>query len=363
MEVPTLAGWGSMGWRYWIFKKHIQLSEVRPSGCSMFNIWKQEIEFFSRWPVYFSTKNGGIFLWIFISGLSGLALLGSSINALPNQGWHVPSSTKTNPETWLFWCNFATWPEKFQQKSFATWPLGRRKTYYSLCQELQEPLSIRKWFRVFLLIFFVCYLICRHLGRGENAIHFVNSCHQRAKTVCLFALFVFQWMSLRVTKSWSNGCADASSFQISRFRHLDLSKIQGLRYIVAFAQSRHEELSPKTHITIDIFILWIVISSSILNSWKVILIIVLQVGNVICIFKTSLRSRGRPHGDQRFVRLKITKQREETETVQQCHKIQHGFYPLKKGAPSQLKLDFGQVAPIVRWSDSEWLLSVPCRNR
>ena len=56
-----------------------------------------------------------------------------------------------------------------------------------------------------------------------------------------------------------------------------------------------------------------------------------------------------------------------TETVQQCRKIQsnfvtyHGFYPHKKGAPSQLKLtvclhfasipvwvDFGQVAPIVR---------------
>ena len=52
--------------------------------------------------------------------------------------------------------------------------------------------------------------------------------------------------------------------------------------------------------------------------------------------------------------LKKLKQREETETVQQCRKIQHnflthyGFYPVKKGAPSQLKLDFGQIAPIVR---------------
>ena len=45
------------------------------------------------------------------------------------------------------------------------------------------------------------------------------------------------------------------------------------------------------------------------------------------------------------------KEGDETKKVQQCRKIPsnfvtyHGFYPHKKGAPSQLKLDFGQVAP------------------
>ena len=71
----------------------------------------------------------------------------------------------------------------------------------------------------------------------------------------------------------------------------------------------------------------------------------LQVGNVIYTFKTSLRSGGRPHGDQGFIRFcfshavyKNAKQREETKTVQHCRKIQsnfvtyHAFYPHKKGA-------------------------------
>jgi len=64
--------------------------------------------------------------------------------------------------------------------------------------------------------------------------------------------------------------------------------------------------------------------------------------------------QGPPTWGSKICPIKKIKQREATETVQQCRKIQHsflthyGFYPLKKGAPSQLKLDFGQVAPIVR---------------
>ena len=109
------------------------------------------------------------------------------------------------------------------------------------------------------LFFFVRFLrlllTCWHLGRAENAIHFV-SCHQdRAKTVCLYVLFVFEWMSLRVTKSWSNGRIDASSCSTSRFRHLELSKIQGFVHL----RWLHEELSPKTHITIHMFVVWMVI--------------------------------------------------------------------------------------------------------
>ena len=231
-----------------------------------------------------------------------------------------------------------------------------------------------------LFLHFLCLLLtCWHLGKGENAIHFVSCYQERTKTVCLF-------LSLRVVKQvrW---CIFIFNKWISTSWVVEDTRLC-LSMIVTFTQSRHEELSPKTHITIDIFILWIVISSSILNLWKVFLNIVLQVGNVIYTFKTSLPSRGRPHGDQGFIRFcsshgvyKNAKQREETETVQHCRKIPsnfvtyHAFYPHQKGAPSQLKLtvclhfasipvwvDFGQVPPILRWSDSEWLLSVPCRN-
>ena len=152
---------------------------------------------------------------------------------------------------------------------------------------------------------FLCLLLtCWHLGKGENAIHIV-SCHQeRTKTVCLFVLFVFGWMSLRVVKR-VHWCIFIFNKWISTSWVVEDTRLC-LSNIVAFAQSRHKELSPKTHITIHIFILWIVISLSILNSWKVFLNIVLQVGNVIDIFKTSLCGRGRPHGDQRFVRFSKT---------------------------------------------------------
>ena len=132
------------------------------------------------------------------------------------------------------------------------------------------------------MICFVCFLrllpTCWHLGKGENAIHFV-SCHQESKN-CL---------SLRVVCIWVNAFAShevlvkrvhwciiicnksTSTSWVVEDTRLCISKI------VTFTQSRHEEFSPKTHITIDIFILWIVISSSVLNSWKVFLKIVLLV--------------------------------------------------------------------------------------
>ena len=165
-----------------------------------------------------------------------------------HQGWHVPLSTITKRQTYKSWCDFATWPKRFQ----------------------------RRWFVLF--VFLRLLSTCWHLGRGENAIHFV-SCHQESKN-CL---------SLRVVCIWVNAFAShevlvkrvhwciiicnksTSTSWVVEDTRLCISKI------VTFAQSRHEELSPKTHITIDIFILWIVISSSIFNSWKVFLIIVLLV--------------------------------------------------------------------------------------
>ena len=199
---------------------------------------------------------------------------------------------------------------------------------------------------LFFFHFLRLVLTCWHLGKGENAIHFV-SCHQeRTKTVCLF-------LSLRVVKRvrWCIFIFNKwiSTSWVVEDTRLCLSKIVA-RIVAQDA---------------------IVISSSILNLWKVFLIIVLLVKMSFLTFKTSLRSGGRPHGDQGFIRFcsshgvyKNAKQREETETVQQCRKIPsnfvtyHGFYPHKMGAPSQLKLtvclhfasipvwvDFGQVAP------------------
>ena len=233
-----------------------------------------------------------------------------------HQGWHVPLSTITKRQTYKSWCNFATWPKRFQRRWFVLF------VFFVCCQPADTCVGWK------------CNSFCQvPSGESKNCLSL--------RVVCIW---VNAFASHEVLVKRVHWCIIICNKSTSTSWVVEDTRLC-LSNIVTFTQSRHEELPPKTHITIDIFILLIVISLSILNSWKVFLKIVLQVGNVIYIFKTSLRSTGRPHGDQRFVRFcsfhgvyKKLKEGEETKKVQHCRKIQrnfltyHGFYPHKKEA-------------------------------
>ena len=222
-----------------------------------------------------------------------------------HQGWHVPLSTITNRQTYKSWCNFATWPKKFQ----------------------------RRWSGDAVFFHFLrLVLTCWHLGKGENAIHFV-SCHQeRTKTVCLF-------LSLRVVKRvrW---CIFIFNKWISTSWVVEDTRLC-LSKIVAFTQSRHEELSPKTQ-SLYHRQFWI--------HGKCFFIIVFLV-EMSFIYSKHHSPAGAAHmaiKDSSDFVLPVQKFKEgkETETVQHCRKIQHnfltyhGFYPHKKGGSLPVESGF-----------------------
>ena len=167
----------------------------------------------------------------------------------------------------------------------------------------------------FFLHFLCLRLTCWHLGKGENAIHFVSCYQERTKTVCLF-------LSLRVVKRvrWCIIICNKSTSTSWVVEDTSLC----LSNIVAFAQSRHEELSPKTQ-SLYHRQFWIY--------GKCFLKIVLLVEMSFIYSKHRSAARAAHMGIKDLsdfvLPVQKLKEGEETQKVQQCRKIQSNFvtYP------------------------------------